>query len=117
MKAASKVLLALAMFVAVAVLATARAEEEKKAEPKTVTLKGTICCSKCELGETKKCGNSIKVKEGEKNVVYYFIDKGNKEKYHGKICSAPAPGSVTGLVSKKDGKNFITPAKDGVKYD
>jgi len=91
--------------------------EEKKDKEKVVTLKGTICCSKCELGETAKCGNAIKVKEKDKDVIYYFKDNGKEEKYHGKICQAPAEGTVKGVVSEKDGKKYITPAKDGVKYD
>jgi hypothetical protein len=91
--------------------------EDKKADDKPVTLKGTICCTKCELGETAACGNAIKVKEGGKDVIYYFMDKGKMEKYHGKICQAPAAGSVTGVVTEKDKKKWITPAKDGVKFD
>jgi hypothetical protein len=118
MKAASKMLVGLAVLFAVTVLATVQAEEQKKQEKaKETTLKGTILCTKCELGETKKCGNAIRVKVGEKAVVYYMIDKGGKEKYHKEFCTAPKDGSVTGIVSKKGKKNFIKPAKDGVKFD
>jgi len=84
---------------------------------KEVTLKGTILCAKCELKETEKCTNAIRVKEDGKEVVYYFDDKGNKESYHKKICQKTAEGSVTGTVSEKDGKKYIKPAKDGVKFD
>lgn len=86
-------------------------------DKKEQTLKGTICCSKCELGETPACGNAIKVKEGDKEVVYYFMDKGRSEKYHSKVCQGPAKGSVTGVVSEKDKKKYITPSKDGVKFE
>jgi Family of unknown function (DUF6370) len=85
------------------------------ADDKEVTLKGTICCGKCELKETKACSNAIKVKENDKEVVYFFKDKANKESYH--KCSGTADGSVKGTVSEKDGKKYITPAKDGVKID
>ena len=62
MKAASKVLLGLAVVVVAVVLATAQAQEQKKEEKtKAVTLKGTILCTKCELGETKACGNAIRI--------------------------------------------------------
>jgi hypothetical protein len=91
--------------------------EEKKEDKKEVTLKGTIVCTKCELGETKECGNAIKTKIDGKDVIVYFDDKGKGEKYHGKICSDAKPGSVTGVVTEKDKKKFITPAKDGVKFD
>jgi hypothetical protein len=98
-------------------LATGRADEKKDPPKKDVTLKGTLLCTMCELNETAACGTAIKVKEGDKEVVYYFIDKGKEEKYHGKVCTGPAKGSVTGAVSEKDKKKFITPAKDGVKFD
>lgn len=84
---------------------------------KEVTLKGTIVCSKCELGETDDCGQAIKVKKGDKEVVYFFIDGGKSAKYHGKICQSPAKGSVTGVVSEKEKKMYITPSKDGVKFE
>ena len=105
--------LVIALVAVFALVVGARAEEKGK----EVTLKGTIVCTKCELGETDDCGNAIKVKEGDKDVIYYFKDEGKKEKYHGKICQAPAAGSVTGVVSEKDKKKWITPAKDGVKFD
>lgn len=101
----------------VAVLGLTVALHSQEKDKKEKTLKGTICCSKCELGETPACGNAIKVKEGDKEVVYYFDDKGRSEKYHGKICSGPAKGSVTGVVSEKDKKKYITPSKDGVKFE
>jgi hypothetical protein len=92
-------------------------KDKKKEADKTTTLKGTITCTKCDLGETAECGHVIKVKDGDKTVLYYFIDKGGDEKYHAKVCTAPAKGSVTGVLSDKDKKHFVTPAKDGVKYD
>jgi hypothetical protein len=90
----------------------ARAEEQKE-----VTLKGTITCSKCGLKETEDCGNAIVVKDGDKEVTYYFKDTGKKEKYHKNICTGKKAGSVTGVVSEKDGKKWITPSKDGVKFE
>lgn len=109
MRAALSVALALTL----ALVVSARVS----AADKEVTLKGTILCAKCELKETEKCTNAIRVKEDGKDVVYYFDDKGNKESYHKKICQKPAEGSVTGTVSEKDGKKYIKPAKDGVKYE
>jgi hypothetical protein len=84
---------------------------------KEETIKGSIVCTKCELGETDDCAQAIKTKIDGKEVVIYFIDKGKKEKYHGKICQGPANGSVTGVVSTKDKKKYITPSKDGVKFE
>jgi hypothetical protein len=85
---------------------------EAPAQDKDVTLKGTILCAKCALKEAKTCTTAIVVKEGEKEVTYYFKDKGNKEDYHEEVCGgARKEGAVTGVVSEKDGKKWITPKK------
>ncbi len=109
MRAALSVALALTL----ALVVSARVS----AADKEVTLKGTILCAKCKLHETDDCTNAIQVKEDGKDVVYYFDDKGKKESYHKKICQKTAEGSVTGTVSEKDGKKYIKPAKNGVKFD
>src|SRR6266436_7156181 len=83
-----------------------------QAEDKEVTLKGTILCAKCALKEAKKCTTAIVVKDNEKEVTYYFKDKGTKETYHEEVCGgARREGTVTGTVSEKDGKKWITPTK------
>jgi hypothetical protein len=116
MKAAFKTLLCLAIVFAVGTVAIARAEDEKKDEVKT--LKGELGCGKCVFKVAKgKCVNCIKVKDGDKEVIYFLDDAGAKEKYHKKICTDSAKGSVKGKVSKKGDKMMIKPAKDGVKYD
>lgn len=109
MKAVVSSLLTAALIVAVV---TGIQAQEKDKE---VTKKGTILCTKCELMETKACGNAIKVKEDGKDVVYYFVDNGAKEKYHKDICGGPKPGSVTGVVGEKDKKKTIKPSK--VEFD
>jgi hypothetical protein len=88
-----------------------------RADDKEVTLKGTLCCAKCILKEADKCTNAIKVKEDGKDVVYLLDDKGAKEKYHKEICQSEKEGSVKGTVSTKDGKKYIKPSKDGVKFN
>ena len=113
MRTALTAVLGLAMVFAV----SATRAEEKKADKKEVTLKGEIVCSKCELKETKACANAIKTKIDGKDVTVYIDDKGKAESYHGKICTSPAKGSVTGVISEKDGKKTIKPSKDGVKLD
>jgi hypothetical protein len=115
MNAALKSMLGLLVVLGL-VLAVGAAEDEKK-EEKEKTLKGTLGCGKCVFKITKACSNAIKVKEGDKEVVYIFIDKGKGEKYHSTICTSEAAGSVTGVVSKKDKQDMIKPAKDSVKFD
>jgi hypothetical protein len=88
-------------------LATAQEKGEKK------TLEGKLVCGKCKLSETEKCSNVLVVKDGDKEVKYYFKDKGKAEKYH--KCSGEKDVKVTGKVSKvkEDGKekNIISDAK------
>ena len=91
--------------------------DEKKEELKKVTLKGTIGCSKCEFKLTDECGTAIKVKEGDKEVIYLVLDEGKDAKYHDKICQETKKGSVTGVVGMKDKQKTIKPDKDGVKFD
>ncbi len=83
---------------------------------KEVTLEGTIQCAKCSLKETKTCTTAIVVKEGDKNVTYYFADKGNGESYHENVCGGgKEAGTVTGKEFEKDGKMWITPTKVAYK--
>lgn len=116
MQAAFKTALGLALALGV-VLAVGAADEKDKKEEKTTTLKGEIGCPKCVFSIAKKCANAIKVKDGDKEVIYTFIDDGAKESYHKTICTEGKPGSVTGVVSTKGDQKFIKPNKDGVKFD
>src|SRR5262245_32408807 len=95
--------------VAVILLASVIVAQEKAKE---ATLKGTILCAHCTLGEGDKCTTAIQVKEGDKTVTYYFEDKGAGESYHEPICGgAKKEGTVTGKVEQRAGKNYITPSK------
>ncbi|HVL12001.1 MAG TPA: hypothetical protein VM529_05520 [Gemmata sp.] len=86
------------------------AAQDKKDEKKT--LEGTLSCTKCALSETKACGHALIVKEGDKKVTYYLVDKGGKEPYHGKCCTADVDGvKVTGKVVEKDKKQTIEEPK------
>ena len=109
MKASFRTLFVLALVLGFVAAATA--------EDKVTELKGTICCGKCELKETKDCANCIKVKEDGKDVIYYFDDEGKKEAYHKTICTEAKKGSVKGTVTEKDKKKYIKPVKDGVKFE
>ena len=106
MRAALSVVLGLAVALVVAAHVSAADKE--------VTLKGTILCAKCELKEkdVTKCTTVIQVKEDGKDVTYYLKDKGNSEDYHDNVCGGgKKEGTVTGVVSEKDGKKYITPSK------
>jgi hypothetical protein len=82
------------------------------AADKEVTLTGKIMCAKCELKETKKCQTVIQVQEDGKTVTYWFLDKGHKEDYHEEVCGGGRKdGTVTGTVTEKEGKKWVTPKK------
>ena len=87
-----------------------------RAVDKEVTLKGEILCALCELKEGSQCQTLIKVKKGGKEVLYFFKDKGKAEKWHEAVHGGGRKaGTVTGTVSEKDGRKWITPTK--VEYD
>lgn len=75
-------------------------------EKKEVTLKGEICCPKCELEIEKKCWTVIVVKKDDKKTIYYF-DADANTKYHREICTECKKGSVTGVVGGDDKKRTI----------
>jgi hypothetical protein len=85
-----------------------------KAE-KEVTLTGTLVCAKCGLKEpgVKTCTNALQVKDGEMTVTYYLSDKGNGETYHEGLCGGgtKAGAKVTGTVTEKDGRRWLTASK------
>lgn len=77
-------------------------------EGKTVTLKGTALCAKCELHQTEKCQAALKVTEDGKDVIYYITGPEAKDIHH-EVCKAPKENvEVTGVVSEKDGQKWIT---------
>jgi hypothetical protein len=80
------------------------------------TLEGTLTCTKCALSETKACGHALIVKDGDKKVTYYLVDKGGKEGYHKACCTADVEGvKVTGKIVEKDGKKTIEDPKVELK--
>jgi hypothetical protein len=74
------------------------------------TLKGTVTCAKCDLKLTDKCATVIKVKDGDKDVIYYF-DKDSDKKYHKMVCTEAKEGTVTGTVGKDGDKMTIKVTK------
>jgi hypothetical protein len=75
------------------------------------TLKGEGLCAKCELKETSKCQNAIRVEEGGKKVVYYIDESEASKGLHKKLCSATEKLVVKGTVSEKDGKKWVKASK------
>src|SRR5438105_2772167 len=81
-------------------------------DKKEVTLKGEIACAKCTYHLADKCGTAISVKEDGKDVTYILVDKGMQEKYYDGLCGGDKKqATVTGTVTTKDGKKYVTPTK------
>ena len=105
-----RALLAILMVLGGSLLLAATQEGEKK----EVTLKGKICCAKCELGVEKQCMTVIVTKKDNKDVTVYF-DKDSNKKHHDSICSEAKAGSVIGIITD-DGKKKTIAVKT-LKFD
>jgi hypothetical protein len=108
-------MLLVGLAVALLVLATAEAGGDKGGKEKTI--KGLVCCAKCNFKAVKKANpdaekpdvcQTIIIAKGKKGAVIYFFDAEGHKKHHGKICTTPTLGEVTGTISKEGDKRIIT---------
>ncbi len=89
-----------------AVLAVpARAAEE--------TLTGKIMCAMCTLkkADAKECQDVLVVTDANGAVTEYYVEKNAVAEKAGDVCTGEVPATITGTVSEKDGKKWITPSK------
>ncbi|MCC6416698.1 MAG: hypothetical protein IT429_00445 [Gemmataceae bacterium] len=106
-----------ALFLCLTLLVGLWSGADAQEKGKEVTVKGKITCAKCDydtvkaaqpdLKRPKTCQTVVVAKKGDKAVVYYF-DAASHKKFHQPICRDGKDGTVTGTVSKKDGKNVIS---------
>jgi hypothetical protein len=103
MKTISKLGLALALIVSLVAVAAAADE---------VTLTGQVLCAKCTLkkADAKECQNVLVVKSGDKTDEYY-VEKNDVSTKFGHVCTGQKDAVVTGTVTEKDGKKWITATK------
>jgi hypothetical protein len=75
---------------------------------KTVTLTGEIQCAMCTLqkADAKECQNVLVV-TGEHAGEYYLVKNEAAEAY-GHVCKGTKPATITGTVTEKDGKTWLT---------
>jgi hypothetical protein len=93
------------------------AAEAGGGKDKEVKLTGRITCCKCDFDSVKAADPDAKkpkvcvtviIAKTKKGEAVFIFDKAGHKKYHGKICTDPMDGTVTGTVAKKDGKRIIT---------
>jgi hypothetical protein len=103
MKTIAKLGLAVALVVGLVAGATAGDE---------VTVTGKVMCAKCSLkkADAKECQDVLVVKDGDKAAEYY-VEKNEVAKKFGHVCSGEKAAVVTGTVSEKDGKKWISATK------
>ena len=96
--------LALCLAVICAVVSPLRAAEQ--------TLDGTLVCAKCYLkkADAKECQDILIVGPDGKQTEYY-ISKNTVAKESGEVCTMQVKARVTGTVSQKNGKTWLTPSK------
>jgi uncharacterized protein DUF6370 len=88
------------------VATTARAADE-------VTVNGTIVCAKCKLkkADASKCQDVLVATDAQGATTEYYIAKNDTSEKAGHACTTETKASVTGTVSEKDGKKWITASK------
>jgi len=101
--------LGLAVALAVGLVAGATAGDD-------VTLTGKVVCAKCALkkADAKECQNVLVVKDGDKTAEYY-VEKNDVAKAFGHPCTGEKDAVVTGKVTEKDGKKWISATKMDTK--
>lgn len=80
---------------------------------KGVTLTGSIACAKCSLhkAEQKECQDILTVAgEGGKSTEYWLVKNEAFEAF-GHTCKGEKSATVTGTVTEKDGKMWLTATK------
>jgi hypothetical protein len=78
-----------------------------------VTLKGNIVCAKCTLkkADAKECQNVLLAKGTDGKDVEYYLARSEAADAVGEVCTATKPATVTGTVTEKDGRKWLTASK------
>jgi len=93
---------ALAVVLLVGIAAVLAAEEQ--------TLTGSVACAKCTLKKAGATGcQDVLVVKGETGTKEYYVTKNKVSTKFGHGCTGEKAAVVTGTVTEKDGKMWITP--------
>ena len=77
------------------------------------TLEGTLVCAKCYLKkpDAKECQDVLLVPSPDGAKREYYIAKNEVARQAGEVCTTQVKAKVTGAVSEKDGRTWLTPSK------
>jgi hypothetical protein len=77
------------------------------------TFKGTLVCAQCGLKkpDAHECQDVLLVEDGKGATAEYYITKNDVALKSGEACTLKIPATVTGTLSEKDGKTWLTPSK------
>ena len=75
--------------------------------------KGTLVCAKCTLkkADAHECQDVLIVADDKGAKTEYYITKNEVAQKSGEACTSDIKATVTGTVSKKDDKVWLTPSK------
>ena len=74
---------------------------------------GVLMCAKCALkkADAHECQDVLIVTDAKGAKVEYYITKNEVAEKAGEACTQEIKATVTGTVSEKDGKTWLTPSK------
>ena len=76
-------------------------------------LNGTLVCAKCALkkADAHECQDVLIVADAKGEKTEYYVTKNDVAEKAGEACTLEIKATVTGTVSEKDGRKWITPSK------
>jgi hypothetical protein len=76
-------------------------------------LSGTLVCAKCALNkaDAHECQDVLIVADAKGAKTEYYVTKNEVAEKSGEACTLEIKATVTGTVSEKDGRKWITPSK------
>ena len=76
-------------------------------------LTGSLLCAKCSLkkADAHECQDVLVVTDPKGAKTEYYVTKNEVAEKAGEACMQEVKATVTGSVSQKDGKTWLTPSK------
>jgi hypothetical protein len=76
-------------------------------------LNGTLLCAKCALkkADAHECQDVLIVADATGAKTEYYVTKNAVAEQSGEACTLEIKATVTGSISEKDGRKWITPSK------